>query len=316
MKLKHHLLCTILASSFVATAVPAATLPNFKGAPVATKVPAAPKIQVVKVPVVKAPTAAKLPKAPKIPVVKTPAVPKVRVAKVPAAPKIPVVKAPVVSKIVSAPKTPVVKIPVSRKIPATPKVVIAKVPAIAKQIRTPQPPKVPQAAPKMLVSPKTPAIPRTRTLSSNKQTGKTTTAPAITPVTRAVNVTDLGRELVASGIIAEKKEFVASRIGQFSDVNAARPVVPDTDSDAQEMAVIPATSAPSDGTDPASAAGEMWTPWWANGSTEPNTGRTGGTLEIRDQAGSTPREPAAKSLLYAPNPVKSGTGNSDTQKKK
>lgn len=331
MKLQHHITCTILAITFTTTALPAATIPNLKAVPMSVKAPVVHVITTPKVPAVKVPAVPKIPNTPKIPVVKTPSAPKVPMVRIPSPPKIPVVKVPVIPRIVSAPRVPVVKVPVV-KAPSAP-----KIPAIATPIRIPQPPKVPQVVSKIPGSNKISAIPQTRTLVSSKRTVKVPATPAApTPVIKTVTpvklrgsfkpvvtvqttkAASLGRELTASGIVAGKKDFVARRVGEFSNVNAPRNVVPDSDSDAQEMAVIP----PSNGsgsagqnTDPATAAGEMgWTPWWAAGSTGEYTEPVD-PYQIRVQPGSAPRDPTKK-LLYAPNPVKSGSSSATTQKKK
>lgn len=320
MKLQHHITNTILAITFTTTALPAATIPNLKAVPMSVKAPVVHVITTPKVPAVKVPAVPKIPNTPKIPVVKTPSAPKVPMVRIPSPPKIPVVKVPVIPRIVSAPKVPSVKVPSAPKIPA-----------IATPIRTPQPLKVPQVLSKI------PAIAQTRPLISSKRTVKVPATPAApTPVIKTVTpvklrgsfkpvvtvqttkAASLGRELTASGIVAGKKDFVARRVGEFSNVNAPRNVVPDSDSDAQEMAVIP----PSNGsgsagqnTDPATAAGEMgWTPWWAAGSTGEYTEPVD-PYQIRVQPGSAPRDPTKK-LLYAPNPVKSGSSSATTQKKK
>jgi hypothetical protein len=108
MKLQHHITFFLLLTS----ALPAATLPQFKSAPVAIKAPVVPKV--VATPKVV------------VPVVKTPVVPKIPVTpKVVSAPKVPVVP-----KVVSAPKIPAVKVS------ATPKVTVrtisaAKLPQVA-----------------------------------------------------------------------------------------------------------------------------------------------------------------------------------------
>jgi len=327
MKLQHHIISTILAIAYASTsALPAAGIPHIK-TPASIKAPPSvphaitpPKVPVINVPAV--------PKIPNIPVVKTPVVPKVPVVKVPAIPKNPVVKVPVIPRVVSTPKVPMVKVPVAPKIAVTPKVPVVKVPAtpkipaIATQVRIPQTPKVP-------VSVKIPPVAQTRAFTSSKRSGKIPTAPVTTPVIKTVTpakllgaskpsinvqtvkAARLGQELKASGIVAEKKSFVADRVGQFSGVNAPRTQVPDSDSDAQEMAVIP----PSNGsagqnTDPATQAGEMgWTPWWAAGSTSSSEGSYSGSSpppQADPYAMSTkgPRDPSKKKLLYAPNPVK------------
>ncbi len=340
MKLQHHLASTSLAIAFLTTTLQAATLPNFKAAAVAVKAPAAPKVPVVhvitppKMPVIKVPAVPHIPNTPKIPVVKTPMVPKVPVVRVPSAPKIPVVKVPAIPRIVSAPKIPAVKVPVTPKVPVVKVPATPKIPAIARQSRIPQPPKVPQAAPKNPVVIKTPAVPQIRTLNSSKRTSKIPSIQGSTPVIQtvtpakllghfkpvvSVQAARLGQELKASGIVAQKKDFVAQRVGQFSDVNAPRAQVPDSDSDAQEMAVIPpSNSSAGHGTDPATAAGEMgWTPWWAAGSTS-STEYSGSSdpLQRSFQAGAAPREPSSKKLLYAPNPAKPGSTSGATSKKK
>lgn len=128
MKLKHRIAGTILAIVFATTsALPAATIPQLKQAPV-VKAPVAPKVvSAPKVPVVpkvvsapKVPVVPKVVSAPKIPAVKVPAV------KVPTAPKVPVIKAPVVVKV------PVVKTPAAPKIPVVKTITAPKIPVVAK----------------------------------------------------------------------------------------------------------------------------------------------------------------------------------------
>jgi hypothetical protein len=98
MKLQHRITGTTLMIAFAATsALPAATIPNLKAAPAVVKIAAVPHVPAAPV-VPKVP----VPAAPRIPVVKAP------VVSIPATSKVPAVKAPVVPKIVSAPKVPAI----------------------------------------------------------------------------------------------------------------------------------------------------------------------------------------------------------------
>lgn len=314
MKLTKRITGTILAIVFT-SALSAATIPDFKQAPM-VKAPVTPKvISTPKVPVVpQAPAAPKVPAvpkvvtAPKVPVIpQVVSAPKIPVVKAPSVPKIPAVKVPVTPRTPAVVKTPVVKVPVT-----------PRVPVVATQMLRPQPAKTPQTAPKI------PAVTQTRMAVSNKQTESRRPVVAVKAPAPASRPASIQKAMASpAGGLKEKTDSVARQAAPHrvvSGTQAQTQPLPDSDADGQEMAVISpgsdASSAPapapnpSDHTDPATKANELWVPWWAPGSaSEGGYSTTSHPLGFRPAVGTTPREPSSGALLLAPNPVKQGSAS-------